>query len=63
MRRTLESLHAKGTLERKGQGRYYFVDARLAVSKTKEILLIMRCNPNGDFNCLGERELSFMRKV
>ena len=63
MRRTLESLHAKGILERRGQGRYYFVDARLAVSKTKEILLIMRCNPNGDFNCLGERELSFMRKV
>ncbi len=63
MRRTLESLHVKGILERRGQGRYYFVDARLAVSKTKEILLIMRCNPNGDFNCLGERELSFMQKV
>ena len=62
MRRTLEQLRAKGTLERKGQGRYYFASARVT-SETTEILLIMRCNPNGDFNCLGERELSFMRKV
>ena len=62
MRRTLEQLRAKGTLERKGQGRYYFASARVT-SETTEILLIMRCNPNGDFNCLGERELSFMQKV
>lgn len=62
MRRTLEQLRAKGTLERKGQGRYYFASARVT-SETTEILLIMRCNPNGDFNCLGERELLFMRKV
>ena len=62
MRRTLEQLRAKGTLERKGQGRYYFASARVT-SETTEILLIMRCNPKGDFNCLGERELLFMRKV
>ena len=62
MRRTLEQLRAKGTLERKGQGRYFFASARVT-SETTEILLIMRCNPNGDFNCLGERELSFMQKV
>ena len=63
MRRTLESLHAKGILERRGQGRYCFVSTRSAQFEIKEILLIMRCNPNGDFNCLGERELSFMQKV
>ena len=62
MRRTLEALRAKGVLERKGKGRYYFGSTRSAAG-TKEILLIMRCNPGGDFSCLGERELTFMQKV
>ena len=62
MRRTLEALRAKGVLERKGKGRYYFGSTRSAAG-IKEILLIMRCNPGGDFSCLGERELTFMQKV
>ena len=62
MRRTLEALRAKGVLERKGKGRYYFGNTRSAAG-IKEILLIMRCNPGGDFSCLGERELTFMQKV
>ncbi|WP_298768543.1 GntR family transcriptional regulator [uncultured Fibrobacter sp.] len=63
MSRTLEMLRERGVLDRKGRGRYYFKNTRSASSKLKEILLIMRCNPNGDFNCLGERELTFMQKV
>lgn len=62
MSRTLEMLRERGVLDRKGRGRYYFKNTRSASSKLKEILLIMRCNPNGDFNCLGERELTFMQK-
>lgn len=62
MRRTLEMLRGKGVLERKGRGRYYFKNERSA-PQMKEILLIMRCNPGGDFKCLGERELTFMQKV
>ena len=62
LRRTLEALRAKGVLERKGRGRYYFGSMRSAAG-AKEILLIMRCNPGGDFSCLGERELTFMQKV
>ena len=64
MRRTLEALCRKGVLERKGRGRYRFVNVhRVSAARLKEILLIMRCNQNGDFNCLGERELTFMQKV
>lgn len=63
MRRTLEQLREKGILERKGQGRYFFRNSKPKSLETKEIFLIMRCNSNGDFNCLGERELSFMQKV
>lgn len=64
MRRTLEALRGKGILERKGRGRYWFANARrMSEARLKEILLIMRCNPSGDFNCLGERELTFMQKV
>ena len=62
VRRTLEALRDRGVLERKGRGRYYFASTR-STAGTKEILLIMRCNPGGDFNCLGERELVFMQKV
>ena len=62
MRRTLEMLRGQGVLERKGRGRYYFKNERSA-PQMKEILLIMRCNPGGDFKCLGERELTFMQKV
>ena len=64
MRRTLEVLQGKGILERKGRGRYWFANVRrMSAARFKEILLIMRCNRNGDFNCLGERELTFMQKV
>ena len=64
MRRTLEVLQGKGILERKGRGRYWFANARrMSAARFKDILLIMRCNRNGDFNCLGERELTFMQKV
>lgn len=63
MRRKLESLCASGVLKRQGRGRYYFANARLVPSRMNEILLIMRCNANGDFNCLEERELTFMQKV
>lgn len=64
MRRTLEVLQGKGILERKGRGRYWFANARRTSSaRFKDILLIMRCNQNGDFSCLGERELTFMQKV
>ena len=63
MSRTLEMLRERGVLDRKGRGRYYFKNTRSSASNLKEILLIMRCNPNGDFNGLGERELTFMQKV
>ena len=64
MRRTLEVLQGKGILERKGRGRYSFANVRrMSSARFKDILLIMRCNQNGDFNCLGERELTFMQKV
>ena len=63
MSRTLEMLRERGVLDRKGRGRYYFKNTRSSSAKLKEILLIMRCNPNGDFNGLGERELTFMQKV
>lgn len=63
MRRTLEALREKGILERKGRGRYYFGNTRSTTSKMKDVLLIMRCNPQGDFNCLEEREFAFMQKV
>lgn len=63
MQRALEALRGKGVLKRRGKGRYYFVSAQPFSMKSKEILLIMRCNPSGDFNCLGERELLFVQKV
>ena len=64
LRRTLEALRGKGVLQRKGRGRYWFANARrMSEARLKEILLIMRCNPGGDFSCLGERELTFMQKV
>ena len=63
MSRTLEMLRERGVLDRKGRGRYYFKNTRSSAVNLKEILLIMRCNPNGDFNGLGERELTFMQKV
>ncbi len=63
MQRALETLRGKGILKRKGKGRYYFVNAQGNTAKSKDILLIMRCNPSGDFNCLGERELLFVQKV
>ena len=63
MQRALAKLREQGILERKGQGRYYFRNTRLSLAEPKEILLIMRCNANGDFNCLGERELQFMHNV
>lgn len=63
MRRTLEMLREKGVLERKGRGRYRFKNVRPVKSSMKEVLLIMRCNPGGDFNCLGERELALMQRV
>jgi len=63
MSRTLEMLRERGVLDRKGRGRYYFKNTRSSSVNLKEILLIMRCNPNGDFNGLGERELTFMQKV
>ena len=61
MRRTLEKLQALGILSRRGRGRFYFRTAQ--APKAKEILLVMRSNPTGDFYCLGERELEFMQKV
>lgn len=61
MRRTLEKLQAKGILARRGRGRFYF--RTVQAPKAKEILLVMRSNPNGDFYCLGDRELEFMQKV
>ena len=63
MHRTLELLRSRGVLERNGRGRYYFGCARTSSVKSKEILLIMRCNSGGDFNGLGERELQFMHNV
>ena len=61
MRRTLEKLQAEGILARRGRGRFYF--RTVQAPKAKEILLVMRSNPNGDFYCLGDRELEFMQKV
>ena len=61
MRRTLEKLRAEGILARRGRGRFYFRTAQ--AQKAKEILLVMRSNPTGDFYCLGDRELEFMQKV
>ena len=61
MSRTLEMLRERGVLDRRGRGRYYFKNTRSSSANLKEILLIMRCNPNGDFKGLGERELTFMR--
>ena len=63
MSRTLEMLRNRGVLDRRGRGRYYFRNTRPDSLSQKEILLVMRCNPNGDFNGLGERELTFMRLV
>ena len=61
MRRTLEKLQAVGILSRRGRGRFFFRTAH--APKAKEILLVMRDNPTGDFYCLVERELEFMQKV
>lgn len=61
MRRTLEKLRAEGILARRGRGRFYF--RTVQAQKAKEILLVMRSNPTGDFYCLGDRELEFMQKV
>lgn len=61
MRRTLEKLQAGGILARRGRGRFYFRTEQ--APKAKEILLVMRSNPTGDFYCLGDRELEFMQKV
>ena len=61
MRRTLEKLQALGILSRRGRGRFYFRTTH--APKAKEILLVMRSNPTGDFYCLGDRELEFMQKV
>ena len=61
MRRTLEKLQVLGILSRRGRGRFYFRTKQ--APKAKEILLVMRSNPTGDFYCLGERELEFMQKV
>ena len=61
MRRTLEKLQAKGILARRGRGRFYF--RTVQAPKAKEILLVMRANPTGDFYCLVERELEFMQMV
>lgn len=63
MRRTLEKLQADGILSRKGRGRFYFASAGKQESHSKEILLVMRANPTGDFYCLVERELEFMQMV
>ena len=63
MRRTLEKLQAAGILSRKGRGRFYFASAGKQESHAKEILLVMRANPTGDFYCLVERELEFMQMV
>ena len=61
MRRTLEKLQAAGILSRRGRGRFFF--RTMQAPKAKEILLVMRANPTGDFYCLVERELEFMQKV
>ncbi|MBO4435325.1 MAG: GntR family transcriptional regulator [Fibrobacter sp.] len=61
MRRTLEKLQAAGILSRRGRGRFYF--RTVQAPRAKEILLVMRANPTGDFYCLGDRELEFMQKV
>lgn len=61
MRRTLEKLQAAGILSRSGRGRFYF--CTMQAPKAKEILLVMRANPTGNFYCLGDRELEFMQKV
>ncbi|WP_405324011.1 GntR family transcriptional regulator [Fibrobacter sp.] len=63
MSRTLVLLREKGILERKGLGHYYFGNRKSALTESKEILLIMRCNPCGNFNGLSERELQFMHSV
>ena len=63
MRRTLEKLQAAGVLSRKGRGRFYFASAGKQESHSKEILLVMRANPTGDFYCLVDRELEFMQMV
>ena len=65
MRRTLEKLQADGILSRKGRGRFYFGSGFGAQpqSHSKEILLVMRANPTGDFYCLVDRELEFMQMV
>ena len=61
MRRTLEKLQAAGILSRRGRGRFFF--RTVEPPKAKEILLVMRANPTGNFYCLGDRELEFMQKV
>lgn len=62
-RRLLESMVAKGILSRRGRGRFYFVNQSNRNNSFKEILLILRCTPQGDFNCLEDRELEFMQKI
>jgi len=61
MRRSLEKLRVNGILSRRGRGRFFF--RTLQAPKAKEILLVMRSNPSGDFYCLIDRELEFMQKV
>ena len=63
MRRTLEKLQTDGILSRRGRGRFFFRSAHLPKSHSKEILLVMRANPTGDFYCLVDRELEFMQNV
>ena len=63
MRRMLEKMVAQGILSRKGQGRFFFTHENRKERESKEILLILRCNQQGDFFCLEDRELDFMQKI
>ena len=63
MRHLLEKLVAKGILSRRGYGRFFFVKQHKKEDPSKEILLILRCNQQGDFFCLEDRELEFMQKI